>query len=560
MRHGGRWIWLVLPLCASATLHAEDVFLTIGGGYNPSGNQVSLEKNAQLFQRILTETYPDGVQHDVYFADGDAEPRDLQFVDPDFEVPRANLLLAQIFNQADEIDYQYRNHQVPNVDGPTSRDAIERWFKETGSALTSGDRLFIYVTAHGGRSPDKDHPHDTTLLLWNRQPLRVHDLAAWLRYVPHNVPVAMVMVQCYSGGFAYAVYDDGHANSGLADADRCGFYATVHDRMAAGCTPDIDEANYHEYSTSFFEALRGKTRFDEPIERPDYDGDGRTSLAEAHAYVVLTSPTIDIPVCTSDEFLRALQKPEEEQPEVPRRRGRRNRETQPDENSAQASDADESADAAQEESSEVPAEPESENPLLTADSPYAELLAQATPVQRAVLEGLSATLEVSGDQRAAAARVRAEEFEKERKRVEEERNTLKREYDQICAEIKQRLLSRWPELSNRWHPLTNQVLTQDSAELIALVESHPRFARLNELQPRLDELADSKLDFERMWVKCRRLERALETVAFVANLPLTASDDEIAGYQRLVAAESAFFGPQPDDAASIESSESAPSP
>lgn len=559
MRHGGLWTGLILAACTPATLHADDVFLTIGGGYNPSGNQVSLEKNALLFQRILAETYPAEVRHDIFFADGDAQNRDLQFVDPNLEIPRPNELLAEIFGQSDEIDYQYRNHQVPGVSGPTARDNIERWFKETGSTLGSGDRLFIYVTAHGGRSPDKDHPHDTTLLLWNRQPLRVHDLAAWLRYVPHHVPVAMVMVQCYSGGFAYSVYDDGHADSGLADADRCGFYATVHDRVAAGCTPDIDEANYHEYSTSFFEALRGKTRFDEPIARPDYDGDGRTSLSEAHAYVVLTSTTIDIPVCTSDEYLRAISAPEEPPQDEPRRRGQRNREATPQEEPANESSTDDAADTTENPGDN--ADPGSgDAPLLTADSPYGELLALATPAQQAVLEGLSAELEVSGDQRAAAARARAEEFEKERKQVEDERNKLKREYDQIREEIKQRLLARWPELNNRWHPVTSQILTQDAGELLALVESHPRFARLNELAPQLDDLADSKLDFERLWVKCRRLERTLETVALAANLPLTATDDEIAGYQRLVAAEGAFFGPQADDSQTFEPSAPTGSP
>ena len=44
------------------------------------------------------------------------------------------------------------------------------------------------------------------------------------------------------------------------------------------------------------------------VERPDYDKDGRTSLAEAHAYVLINSDTIDIPVCTSDVLLRQFSK------------------------------------------------------------------------------------------------------------------------------------------------------------------------------------------------------------------------------------------------------------
>src|SRR5690606_27017127 len=34
------------------------------------------------------------------------------------------------------------------------------------------------------------------------------------------------------------------------------------------------------------------------------DGDGKVSFAEAHAYAVITSKTIDIPIRTSDAFLR----------------------------------------------------------------------------------------------------------------------------------------------------------------------------------------------------------------------------------------------------------------
>ena len=34
-------------------------FLTIGGGYSPSGNQVSLEKNVQYLNRMLIENLED---------------------------------------------------------------------------------------------------------------------------------------------------------------------------------------------------------------------------------------------------------------------------------------------------------------------------------------------------------------------------------------------------------------------------------------------------------------------------------------------------------------------
>lgn len=522
-RCGILWAVLFTP----GLVCAEDVFLTIGGGYNPAGNQVSLEKNTLLFQRMLAETYPDGVQHDIFFADGDGATRDVQFVDPEFEVPRANELLAELFGDLDEIDFQYRNHEIPDVDGATTRDDLERWFQETGPTLARGDRLFIYVTAHGGRSPDKESPHDTVLFLWNRRPLRVHDLAAWLNHVPHDVPVIMVMVQCYSGGFAYSMFEGAAADAGLADGHRCGFFATVHDRVAAGCTPDIDEANYQEYSTSFFEALRGSTRDDVPLESPDYDGDGRTSLAEAHAYVVLTSTTIDIPVCTSEEYLRAV-------------------------TGTGAEPQPEGEAAADQPGKTVSSQFEDVEGLLSAEANVDDLLAMATPVQRAVVEGLSDQLDLHGPQRAEEARHRADEFEAERKRIGDESNEVRREYDQVREQIKQRLLARWPELKNRWHPATTELLTTRADELLEQAEGHRRFGRLQELSAKLDELATAKMDYERLWVKCRRLERALETLALTANLPLLATDREIAAYQQLVAAEGAFFGPQSSAAVPLE--------
>ena len=52
------------------------------------------------------------------------------------------------------------------------------------------------------------------------------------------------------------------------------FFATKHDRVAAGCTPDIREENYQEYSTRFWEDY-GESRIGKQIKRPDYDGDGK---------------------------------------------------------------------------------------------------------------------------------------------------------------------------------------------------------------------------------------------------------------------------------------------
>ena len=99
------------------------------------------------------------------------------------------------------------------------------------------------------------------------------------------------------------VYNEGNPDRGLSKQARCGFFATVHDRPAAGCTPDIDETTYVEYSTYFWEAIAGHNRVNQPIEPPDYNEDGKISFDEAHAYTILHSDTIDLPINTSGEFL-----------------------------------------------------------------------------------------------------------------------------------------------------------------------------------------------------------------------------------------------------------------
>src|SRR6185312_11898504 len=44
-------------------LVADDYFLTIGGGYNPSGNQASLEENVVFFQQVLNDKHRGSRHH-----------------------------------------------------------------------------------------------------------------------------------------------------------------------------------------------------------------------------------------------------------------------------------------------------------------------------------------------------------------------------------------------------------------------------------------------------------------------------------------------------------------
>ncbi|MCR9117590.1 MAG: hypothetical protein NXI22_11650, partial [bacterium] len=102
-----------LAVFAPSANFAADHFLVLGGGYNPSGNQISLEKNVLFFERLLSENYSDNVACDLLFADGSAGERDLQFVDPANPPSEAHQLMARIFKHTKHQTYQYRNHELP---------------------------------------------------------------------------------------------------------------------------------------------------------------------------------------------------------------------------------------------------------------------------------------------------------------------------------------------------------------------------------------------------------------------------------------------------------------
>src|SRR5437762_5705291 len=301
-----RWLLgLVVSLHSCSVMRGEDHFLTIGGGESPTNNQVSLEKNILYLQRFLSESGLGSMSNDIYFANGKELGRDIQFVDPTTPPPKVNQLLAQIFDKEDGLDASYRTHSIPGVRGAAKRADIAKWFESEGARLGPEDRLFIYYSGHGGAGKPA---RNTTFALWGEGGMPVKECIGLLDKLDPKVKVILIMVQCHAGGYADVIFKDAQAGTNMSKAQRVGFLATSAERMAAGCTSDIEEDNYREYSTYFWAALYGRTRGGKTIERPDYDGDGHVSLSEAHAYVQITSDTIDIPVATSDIFLRSCSK------------------------------------------------------------------------------------------------------------------------------------------------------------------------------------------------------------------------------------------------------------
>lgn len=474
---------LVLSCLHATQVTAKDFFLTIGGGYSPSGNQASIENNVLYSQRVLGSRNSSSVNH-IFFADGTDRGADVEVVDPN-KVPKANRLMAEFFGSTQNLGLSYRDHKVPNVRGATSPANVRAWFKDTGSAMRDGDRLFVYVTAHGSGSRDRRNTHETTIAMWNNSALKMTEFVGLLDKLPVGVKVVCVMVQCHAGGFARLIYKGGDPNAGLSPQQRIGFFATVHDRQAAGCTSEVDEKTYVEYSTYFWAAVSGKARGGSPIKRPDYDGDGKISFEEAHAYVILQANTIDLPLKSSGEFLTLWG-----------RYGNRR------------------------------------DGLLADDASYTEILKAATPVQKAILEGLSKQLDIDGDQRIMAA-FQQTRGGNTRGRSRFGRGRQPRPGSQLKAKIARDLKKRWPQLANVMNPDSIELITSRSAEFVQAIEQHADYAEYQR-QTNTEVNADQKRR-----VKFERFLRTVDNVIFAENLRRQDKKELVRQYESIVEAERA---------------------
>jgi hypothetical protein len=467
---------------------ARDFFLTIGGGHSRDSNQASLEKNVLFYEQLLKEQNVPAAQQSIYFAAGPAGGKDVQAIDTD-ALPKANRLMAEFFGTERDLGLHYRTSDVPGVLGATDKENIENWFKGTGQTLKPGDRLIIYVTAHGEKSEDRDNPYETSIMLWNDEKLSVSEFVGLLDSLPEGVSVVAVMVQCYTGGFARMIFDKADPENGLAKQSRCGFYATVHDRVAAGCTPDVDETTYVEYSTYFWEAVAGHSRAGKQIAAPDYDGDGKVSFAEAHAYTVLNADTIDLPLTSSSEFLRVESKFKDK-----------------------------------------------DNPkLLPKDAPYETIHELATPAERAILNGLSKQLGLSSSDRIAAAELEARIARRDRFRRPAQ--SARRRAARLRGTIADDLKDRWPDLANVLNPGAVELVTTRSKEFVEAVEGHPKYKEYREQM----DLAAKEPDPEKRRAKFERFVRTAQDVIRRENLKRLEDTKLFDQYQAIVAAEATFL-------------------
>lgn len=492
--------------------------LVLGGGYSPSGNQVSLESNVKYFRKIRSKIGLGEASMHTYFADGKEKGRDLQFYDPDFAVPQVNLILAELFGKTKGISNQYRSNKLL-PDGTASIPNLDKWLSQRKKSDLIQKNI-IYFTGHGGKG-DSKNPHNTTAYLWSNSRLKVNELVKKLDELPLKQSTILVMVQCYSGGFANILFQDGDPKKGVSEHARAGFFSTVQNRVAAGCTPDIREENYQEYSTSFWEALSGQTRTGSTIIKPDYNADGKTSLIEAHSYVSIHSNTIDIPIKTSDILLRKYL-PDEFKKKEP---------------------GNKVSDLIEKYLPKVLNKNTSDEQSLDPDTlSKSTLFKLANHEQRAVFLGLSKILGLKQEIPVIEIKELQEKLKKEREGIQKEKKKALDQKNKYRDELRKKLLAEHPEISNPYHPRTTQLLLiNNKQKVLDIVQNNNTWEKLVQQKEKSEKYESERFVIEKKEVKTMRLRRCIENIILTKTLEREGTVEENKNYSRLLTLERTIF-------------------
>ncbi len=226
-----------------------------------------------------------------------------------FNSPSTSIFFANGNNGEASIRYlntqgeeKFKIPKIPGLNGSANLNNLNNWVNKINLNKSTHKPVFLYFTGHG--ILNKQNSNNNALMLWNNTPVTVKKLSNTLDKLPQDSHIVTMMAQCFSGSFANYIYQDGNPNKPLVKQTRCGFFATIKTLPSVGCTPEVNEADYRDYSSSFFAGLSGINRIGQPVASADYDKDGRISYSEAHAFAKIDEKTSDLPVSTSEVWLQ----------------------------------------------------------------------------------------------------------------------------------------------------------------------------------------------------------------------------------------------------------------
>ncbi len=548
MSHLQRSVFLGLALAFWGNeLQGKDYFITVGGGYTPQQNQASLEANVLFFQKILSEKHPQPLRHSVFFADGHDEQADLQVlstVQPKSEPLRD--LLSRLHRRGPPgfapRSVEYRNHRVPNIAGANTPRLIHQAISEVARDAKPGDRLLIYVTAHGGEGPD-DNPRNTTISCWNNESITREEFTLWLDELPDHVSVVLVMAQCYCGGFADTIFEVPKSRDAISSKPRIGFFAQQHNLPAAGCRPDIEHDQ--EFSSYFWGTIAGQSRNGEPLTGADVNGDSKISFDEAFANAVIIGDTIDIPLKTSDVLLHRFSRipdyvlvrdvaaglrpsrlgDDSQRPDRPDSDGSNEQESPASESepSTAYSEDLQATDKPGDNDSKLPGRMEGsiESLIQNADASSKRIVTElCRQLQIPTTDNVSQLM----DRYAEQQRTQGGAF----------RGPGRRRSSSGRRELLAAIETQWPELADADEWSKSELLTNDDAEkLLKSIQELPEYATYEERLKQREQQSKAADTAELRTVRYRRLIDTLENIVLARNLSSTATPAVVLKYEAM---------------------------
>lgn len=459
----------------------------VSGGPTPDYNQYAIESNARYVEKLTAGT---GNKR-ILFADGRKTSKTIitERRTPGQDTQDLFAWLFDIRQPRTQIDFQPST--LKQINGSATKKVVLQNVAWLSKQAQNGRKSLLYFTGHGSAGQKRrltlsgmkwaEDSENTTYALWGDDEVSVKELSAPLKNWPTKTPLVLVMVQCHSGGFANLMFEGGDPQKPLLNRDFAGFFAATGDRNSSGCTPEVNEADYQDFTTHFFAALSGVSRDGRPVYGADYDRNGGVSMLEAMAWTNLRDRSIDVPVCTSDAYLRAI---------FPQTRD-----------------------------------------MIWSKTSYSTLLKTAAPWQKATLEGLSKELGLKGESRITAA-MKIQEKAETGMDEDSEPNDQDAIYT-LYYRVKGKLQGRYPGLKAK---AGSRSFERDKAKALKYITQHQaEFAPLMKMLKIYERSGDGSSITEAMAI---RFVRATRTLVLEQRLRQQGSAEQKAAFARIQASES----------------------
>ena len=277
-----------VPAAPAALDPARYHVLMLSGGGVPQINYSSHLVHLQRLRALLLASGIKPEQVHVLSSDGADPAPDLAQRDAP---PEADFWLLENTRVGQHLDTSVElvSSAIPGVTlAPATKTSLGKWFDAEGRRLRAGDVLLLYVTDHGTRQ--SDDPLDNRITLWGKDKdasLSVRELSTALGALDPGVRVVTLMSQCFSGGFGRLAWST--PRDGEPAGNVCGYFSSTADRPAYGCFAENRGKDAVGHSFHFMQALAETGR-----------------LSDAHAAVLTTDRSPDVPLRTSDLYLESL--------------------------------------------------------------------------------------------------------------------------------------------------------------------------------------------------------------------------------------------------------------